>query len=71
MVDATGLKFAIDAAALKGGSKLRGGDPVILTGSVTRVGSSAVEDLTPVSLAVDGYTAVRVTLAAKSLRKIA
>ena len=45
------------------------GDPVTLTGTVTRVGSSMVEELVPVSLAVDGYTATRVTLAAKSLRR--
>jgi hypothetical protein len=67
MVDATGIKLTVPPKSLKGGNKLRGSDKVTLTGTVTRVGSSMVEGATPISLAVDGYTASRVTLSAKSL----
>lgn len=69
MVEASGIKLTIRPEDIKDGAKLRGGDAVTLTGTVTRVGSSSVEELVPVSLAVDGYTAMRVTLAAKSLRR--
>jgi hypothetical protein len=67
MVDATGIKLTVPPESVKGGNKLRGGDRVTLTGTVTRVGSSVVEGATPVSIAVDGYSASRVTLSAKAL----
>jgi hypothetical protein len=67
MVESTGLKLIIDAENIKGGGKLKGGDKTRLFGTVTRVGSSMVDELVPVSIAVDGYSAMRVTLAVKSL----
>ena len=69
MVEANGLKLTIRAEHIKGGAKLKGGDATTLTGTVTRVGTSMVEELVPVSLAVDGYAAMRVTLATKSLKR--
>ena len=69
MVEATGVKLIINAEHIKGGAKLKGGDSTTLAGTVTRVGTSMVEELALVSMQVDGYSAMRVTLATKSLKR--
>jgi hypothetical protein len=65
-VEANGLKLTIASDNFKGDAKLKGGNPATLTGTVRRVGSS-LDEVSPISIA-DGYTAMRVTVAKKSLR---
>ena len=68
MVDATGVKLTIKAHWLESGANLRGSDPVTLTGTVTRVGDGSPEDA-KISIAVDGFTSARVTLAGRWLTR--
>lgn len=69
MVRANGVKLTIHSHWFKNGDALKGSNAVTLTGVVTRVGESVSDDFTPVSIAVDGYTAMRVTLGKKWVKR--
>lgn len=66
-VEANGTKLMFAADHFQ--KKCYVGESIVLFGTVTRIGESMVEDLVPVSIAVDGYTAMRVTLAVKSVKR--
>ena len=70
MVQANGIKLTLAPDVLDGGSKLRGGDKPTLTGTITRVGDSISDEFTPISIAVDGYTASRVTVGKKWVKPL-
>ena len=69
MVRANGVKLTIHSQWFEKGDALKGSNTVMLAGVVTRVGESASDDFTPISIAVDGYTAMRVTLGKKWVRR--
>ena len=69
LIDGSGAKVAIRSHWFGRGDKLRGGDPVTMAATVTRVADGPYSDFTPVSVQVDGYTVSRVTLAAKWLTR--
>lgn len=68
MLDATGTKMVIHAHWLPNGAKLKGSDSVRVPGVITRVGESPTPEYTPISIAIDGYTASKVTMAAQYVR---
>lgn len=69
MVRASGAKLTIHSRWFKNGDALKGSNTVSLAGVVTRVGESVSDDLTPISIAVDGYTVTRVTLGKKWVKR--
>lgn len=69
MVKANGAKLTINSRWFENGDALKGSNPVSLAGVVTRVGESFSDDLTPISIAVDGYTVTRVTLGRKWVKR--
>ena len=69
MIKANGVKLTIHSRWFKNGDALNGGDAITLGGVVTRVGESASDEFTPVSIAVDGYTATRVTLGKRWIKR--
>jgi hypothetical protein len=71
MIDANGVKITIQDHWFENGEKLRGSDALTLAGTVTRVGESISDDFAPVSIAVDGYTATRVTIGKKWVNRAA
>ena len=48
---------------------VEGGYWLDLFGTIMRIGESLVDELVPVSLAVEGWTAARTTMSMKSVRK--
>lgn len=69
MIRANGVKLTIHSQWFKNGDTLRGSNTVMLAGVVTRVGENASDESTPISIAVDGYTAMRVTLGRKWVKR--
>jgi hypothetical protein len=70
MVKTNGLKLTLAPEDIKGGRMREGGEAATLTGTITRVESSLSDDFTPISLAVDGYSAMRVTLGKKWVKPL-
>lgn len=69
LINGNGVKLRIASRWFKNGVKLKGSDPVALTGTVVAVGQSSNPDAVPVSMAVEGYSLARVTLGAKHVRR--
>jgi hypothetical protein len=69
LVDGSGAKVGIRSHWFDRGDKMRGGDPITMAATVTRVADGPYSGFTPVSVEVDGYTVARVTLAAKWLSR--
>lgn len=69
MVRANGVKLTVHSHWFSNGEALKGSNAVTLAGVVTRVGESVSDDFTPISIAVDGYTAMRVTLGKKWVKR--
>lgn len=68
-LEGNGQKLTIRSADIPGGAKLRGSDKVRLGATVTRVGESEYVEFTPISMAVDGWSASRVTMSARSVQR--
>lgn len=69
MIEGSGVKVVIKSRWFDRGAKLRGGDGLIMAGTVTRIADGPFSDFTPVSLEVDGFAVSRVTLASKWLTR--
>jgi hypothetical protein len=70
LIEGSADKVVIKSSWFDRGDKLRGGDPVTMAATVTRVAEGPYNEFTPVSVQIDGYTASRVTLASKWLTPI-
>ena len=70
MVDANAVKLTIKDHWFANGAKLKASYPLMLCGTVTRVGEGPTSDHTAISVAVDGYPQSRVTVGAKWVTRV-